>query len=95
MKKSTDSGCILIVLMVLFVVPARAQYVRNREETCGGPVYSGRELWRRARITSWPDPGMTKEALAHDGTAESCWRPSCVARAELLICELSRAYPMG
>ena len=66
MKKSTDSGCILIVLMVLFVVPARAQYVRNREETCGGPVYSGRELWRRARITSWPDPAMTKEALAHD-----------------------------
>jgi TonB family protein len=52
--------------MVLFVLPARAQYVRNREETCGGPVYSGRELSRRATITSRPIPGMTKEALAHD-----------------------------
>jgi TonB family protein len=66
-KKSTDSGYILIVFALLFVVPARAQNVnRNGEQTCGGPVYSGRELWRRARIASWPDPGTTKEALAHD-----------------------------
>ena len=67
MKNPTDSGYILIVLALLFVVPANAQNVnRNGEQTCGGPVFVGREMWRRARIASWPDPGMTKEALAHD-----------------------------
>ena len=66
-KKSTASGYILIILTLLFVVPAKAQNLnRNREETCGGPVYSARELSHRATITSRPIPAMTEEALAHD-----------------------------
>lgn len=68
MKKSVDSRCIKIILVLLFVVPAKAQNVNpNREEeTCHGPVFSGRALWRRATITSRPIPTMTEEALAHD-----------------------------
>ncbi|MGH9879875.1 MAG: POTRA domain-containing protein [Pyrinomonadaceae bacterium] len=67
MKKSIDSRYIKIILMLLFVVPAKAQNVnQNREETCNGPVFYGRELSRRATITSRPIPAMTKEALDHD-----------------------------
>jgi hypothetical protein len=66
-KKSTDSRYIKIILLLLFVVPAKAQSLnQNREETCHGPVFSARELSRRATITSRQIPAMTKEALAHN-----------------------------
>jgi len=66
-KKSTDSRYIKIMLMLLFAVPAKAQHVnQNREETCRGPVFSVRELSRRATITSRPIPAVTQEALAND-----------------------------
>jgi hypothetical protein len=56
-----------IFLMLLFVVPAKAQNLnQNQEERCNGPVFSGRELSRRATITSRPSPEMTKEALDHN-----------------------------
>jgi len=67
MKKSIDSRYINIILMLLFVVPAKAQHLnQNGEETCHGPVFSARELSRRATITSGPIPAMTQEALAND-----------------------------
>lgn len=67
MKKSTDSRYITIILVLLFVVPAKAQNVnQNLEETCRGPVFSARELSRRATITSRPIPAMTQEALDND-----------------------------
>ncbi len=66
MKKSVVSGYLLIILTLPFVVSAKAQNVdRNGEERCGGPVYSGRELGRRATITSRPIPALTEEALAY------------------------------
>jgi TonB family protein len=66
-KKSTDSGHIKIILLLLFVMPTEAQSLnQNREETCHGPVLSARELSRRATITSRQTPTMTQEALAHD-----------------------------
>ncbi|MFN2510438.1 MAG: TonB family protein [Pyrinomonadaceae bacterium] len=67
MKKSIDLRYINIILMLLFVVPAKAQHLnQNREETCHGPVFSALELSRRATITSRPIPAMTQEALAND-----------------------------
>ena len=58
---------IKFIIMLLCVVPAKAQSViQNREETCDGPVVSARELTRRSRITSRPIPAMTQEAMAHD-----------------------------
>lgn len=67
MKKSPNSKHIKILLMLLMVVPAKAQNLnQNREETCHGPIFSARELSRRATITSKPIPAMTEEALAHD-----------------------------
>jgi len=66
-KKSSHSRYFKILLMLLVVVPAKAQSLnQNREETCHGPVFSARELSRRATITSRQIPGMTQEALAHD-----------------------------
>lgn len=67
MKRSTDSRYIKIIVMLLVVVPAKAQNLnQNREETCHGPIFSAREVSRRATITSRPIPAMTEEALAHD-----------------------------
>lgn len=67
MKKSPHSRYFKILLMLLVVVPAKAQNVnQNREEICDGPVFASRELSRRATITSRPNPEMTKEALEHD-----------------------------
>lgn len=67
MKKSTDLRYIKIILMLLFAVPVKAQNLnQNNGETCHGPVFSTRELSRRATITSRPILAMTQEALAHD-----------------------------
>ena len=67
MNKLVPLRYIKIILMLLFVVPAKAQNVsQNREEICHGPVFSALELSRRATIISRPIPAMTQEALAHD-----------------------------
>ena len=67
MKKSRYSTYFKIILIPLFVVPAKAQNLnQNHEERCEGPVFSSRELSRRATITSRSIPEMTKEALEHD-----------------------------
>lgn len=67
MKKSTDSRYIKIILLLLFVMQTEAQSLnQKREETCTGPVFSSREVSRRATITSRQIPGMTQEALDHD-----------------------------
>jgi len=66
-KKSRYSTYFKIILIPLFVVPAKAQNLnQNHEERCEGPVFSSRELSRRATITSRSIPEMTKEALEHD-----------------------------
>ena len=96
MKNPTDSGYILIVLAVLFVVPARAQNVnRNGKETCGGPVYSGPELWRRAAIISRPLPTMTEEALVHDVHGRVVLEAVLCRTGQVTDLRLSRAYLMG
>ncbi len=66
MKKSRYSTYFKILLIPLFLVPAKAQILnQNREEACEGPVFSSREVSRRATITARPNPEMTKEALEH------------------------------
>ena len=66
MKKSRYSTYFKILLIPLFLVPAKAQILnQNREERCEGPVFSSREVSRRTTITARPNPEMTKEALEH------------------------------
>jgi TonB family protein len=69
MKRSAASrGELIVVVMLLFLVTARAQNVnqKNRQEKCAGPVYTYQQVTRRARITQPLDIKITEDARAHD-----------------------------
>jgi hypothetical protein len=57
-----------IILMLVFPMAAQAQEAiqTNRDEKCAGPIYTVRQVTRRARITQPLDINITEDARAHN-----------------------------
>src|SRR6267378_3587266 len=57
-----------IIFLLPLIVPVRAQNPdqKNISENCRGPIYSSREVTRRAKITGRLDIHITEGALVHD-----------------------------
>lgn len=62
--------------------PARQSSQAAADDKCGGPVYAGGEVTRRARITRKPEPGFTEEALANNAYG--------VVRLTAVLCRTGR-----
>lgn len=67
MRLMSASCYAIIILSVLFSVPASAQDAKRNEdkETCEQPVFERKDLKYPAIITSKPEPQYTEEARAH------------------------------
>ena len=65
MKKLFLSTFVMILFATFMCSSAPAQEQSGADEKCGGPVYKGSEMTRKAVITSKPEPGFTDEARAN------------------------------
>lgn len=67
-KKVVTAPLTFILLMPLLVIAARAQNQNpnNSSQTCRGPIYTPKEVTRRAKLTRPLDIRITEEARGYD-----------------------------
>src|SRR5215207_2969051 len=58
-------GSCVLILMSLIAAPGQDAGRQREEDTCSGPVYSAKEVTRRAKITYLREPGYTEKARAN------------------------------
>ena len=69
MKRSSASRSKLFIILILIfpaAVQAQKTIQKNRKEKCAGPVYTFRQVTRRARMMQPLDINITDEARAHN-----------------------------
>jgi len=58
-------GSGVLILMSLIAAPGQDAGRQREEDTCSSPVYSAKEVTRRAKIISLREPGYTEKARAN------------------------------
>jgi TonB family protein len=66
MKRFMKSASLVILVLMGLIAASGQDAGRNQEEeTCSGPVYSAKEVTRRAKLTYIREPGYTEKARAN------------------------------
>ncbi|HZI19367.1 MAG TPA: energy transducer TonB [Pyrinomonadaceae bacterium] len=98
MKLRTGIAIVLLSLLpaAAGLAPARGQDGKRSEaRTCESPVYSAREVSRRAKITQRPMPDMTDEFLVKQMSGRGRLTAILCKTGEVTDIEVVRGLPFG